>query len=207
MSWATFIRAQLDVIVGMDFFTIEVVGLKRPWLGPAVAGNQLLKIGFDFLPRGFGKHLGHPSLVHVGEVDERAQSEADVFAWILAIPGAHQIWNAHATHGEDGVQIDVIALDGALADGRELHGAEVFQGCDPTTIDFLDHTDHVVSVSEDAVFEAVHLPKEGTLIVLTYRNRETSGLDVVEQFRWRNRIGGEPVKVGRDAVTKLERDG
>jgi hypothetical protein len=127
------------------------------------------------LPKGIrylGKHLGHPRLVHVGEVAERAQSETDVFAWVLAIPGAHQIANAHVTDGKDGVQINVVAFDGALADGRELHGTDVFQRRYPAAFDVLDRTDHVVSVPEDAVFETVDLPEEGALIVLAYRDRK-----------------------------------
>lgn len=47
--------------------------------------DELFEIGFDLLPRGLGKHLGHPRLVHVGEVAERAQSETDVFARVLVI--------------------------------------------------------------------------------------------------------------------------
>jgi len=86
--------------------------------------DELFEIGLDFLPRGLGKHLGHSRLVHVGEVAERPQGEADVFAWVLAIPGAHQIANACATGGQDGVQIHVVAFDGALADGREVHGVQ-----------------------------------------------------------------------------------
>jgi hypothetical protein len=48
--------------------------------------DELFEIGFDFVPRGLGNHFGHPRLVHVGEVAKRPQSEADVFAWVLAIP-------------------------------------------------------------------------------------------------------------------------
>jgi hypothetical protein len=108
---------------------------------------------------------------------------------------------------QDGVQIHVVAFHGALADGREFHGAEVFQRCHTAAFDFLYQTDDIVSVTEDAVFQAVDLAKERALLVLAYRNWKAGGFDVIEQFRGRNRVGCEPVKVGRDAMAKLERDG
>lgn len=101
---------------------LDVTGVALP---PLLAGDQPFEVGFDILPARLEQHLGHPRLVHVGEVDERAESEADVLARVLPIPRAHQIADAHAATGEDRVKVHLVAFHRALADGRELHGADV----------------------------------------------------------------------------------
>jgi hypothetical protein len=61
--------------------------------------------------------------IRVGEVAERAQSETDVFAWVLAIPGAHQIANAHVTPARQTQREPLAASGEALQNESLLTGA------------------------------------------------------------------------------------
>jgi hypothetical protein len=75
---------------------------------PQVASDQLFEVDLDLFPARLVKHLGHAGLVHIRDVDEGAQGEADVLARILAIPGVHQLADAHAATREDGVKVHVV---------------------------------------------------------------------------------------------------